>query len=204
MTTGAFIVFAVALLVMVITPGPGVLACVSRSLTSGFKTGVFVSLGIITGDVFFVLMALCGLAAIVELLGGFFAIVKYAGAVYLIWLGYRTWTAKSELQTPKSRTGTSLTSSYLSGLSITLGNPKAIVFYLSVLPNLLDLSRLTTSDVAITMAIVVLTLSTVLLTYSLAAARFRIVFRSRSALRNVRRFSGGAMLTAGVALAVKE
>ena len=204
MTTGVFITFASALLLMVITPGPGVLACVSRGLTSGFRMSAFVALGIISGDMFFVLMTLYGLATVARLLGDFFAIVRYSGAIYLIWLGYRTWTSTSKMHAPQSQAGTSPTSSFLSGLGITLGNPKVIVFYLSVLPAFLDLNRLTTSDAIITMAIVLLTLATVLSTYSFVATRFRVVFRSRRALKNINRCSGGAMITAGVAMVVKE
>ncbi len=189
---------------MVITPGPGVLACVSRSLTSGPKMSAFVILGIIIGDLIFLFMAIYGLVAVAELLGSFFMIVKYCGAIYLIWLGYRTWTSKIETQTSKFKQTASPGSSFLSGISITLGNPKAIVFYLSFLPVFIDLEVLNYADVLATAIIVILTLATVLLTYSLAANKARILIQSKRGRRNLNRCSGVAMISAGVALAVKD
>ncbi|UCC45728.1 MAG: LysE family translocator [Candidatus Zixiibacteriota bacterium] len=204
MTSCTLITFAGALLLMVITPGPGVLACVSRSLTSGFRKAVFVAIGIITGDLIFVLIALCGLASVARLLGDIFIIVKYLGAAYLILLGFRTWTSTNSAHVQGYQKHCSSLSCYLSGLSVTLGNPKAIMFYLSVFPAFLDLDALSASEVAMTVATVLCVLTAVLLTYSLGASRLRVVFRSRRASRYVSRCSGGAMITAGVVLAARE
>ena len=189
---------------MVITPGPGVLACVSRALASGFNKAVFVVLGIVVGDMFFLIMAIYGLSAIAEVLGGVFMVVKYCGAAYLIWLGYRTWTSKVDAHTPRPGEANSRKSCFLSGLTITLGNPKAIVFYLSVLPVFLDLRNLTHSDVLITVSIVILTLGTVLFSYSYAADLVRNFLRSEGALRTVRRCSGTVMISAGVAIVIRD
>ena len=204
MTTTELLTFSGALFLMVITPGPGVLACISRSLSSGFSRGAFVALGIISGDIIFVLMALYGLAAVAQVMGGFFIIVKYLGAVYLAWLGYRTWTSAGKVSSPNYRGETSHFASYFSGLCLTLGNPKAIVFYLSFLPAFVDLNCLSASDIALTLIIIVTTLATVLLGYAFAATRFRLVIRSRKAQRKLNRCSGGVMITAAVAMVVKE
>jgi threonine/homoserine/homoserine lactone efflux protein len=189
---------------MVIVPGPGVLACVSRALASGFRMAAFVALGIMLGDMVFLFMAISGLAAVAELLGSFFLIVRYCGALYLIWLGYRTWTSKIDLRSLKSRKATSPGSCLLSGLSITLGNPKAIVFYLSFLPAFLDPRRLSSSDVVITATVVILTLAVVLLTYSYGANRVRGLLHSGRAVKNINRCAGTVMISAGVAIAAKE
>jgi threonine/homoserine/homoserine lactone efflux protein len=204
MTSGTYVAFAGALFLMVITPGPGILACVSRSLTSGFKMAAFVALGIITGDVIFVLTALYGLAAVADLMGEVFVIVKYLGAIYLIWLGYRTWMSDDTINAVEDRTGSSPVSCYLSGLCITLGNPKAIVFYLSFFPAFIDLSCVEASDIVKTLVIVLCVLTTVLSAYSLGASRVRRVFRSRRAFRNMKRCSGGAMISAGVMMVLRE
>jgi threonine/homoserine/homoserine lactone efflux protein len=189
---------------MVITPGPGVLACVSRALTSGFKMSVFVILGIITGDIIFAIMALYGLSAIAEAMGSLFIFVRYLGASYLIWLGYRTWTRSNTLRAIKQQEKISAFGCYISGFFLTLGNPKVIVFYLSVLPVFLDPNRLTTSDVAITLVIVVSVLATVLLAYSFGTSRLYVLFQSHRAMKNIGRCSGAAMISAGLMLLVKE
>jgi threonine/homoserine/homoserine lactone efflux protein len=189
---------------MVITPGPGVLACVSRALTSGFKMSVFVIMGIITGDVIFVIMALYGLSAIAEAMGSFFIIVRYLGAMYLIWLGYLTWTKNNTLRAIKQQKEVTAFGCYISGFLLTLGNPKVIVFYLSILPAFLDPNRLSTSDVAITLVIVVSVLATVLLVYSLGASRLNVLFHGHRAMKNIDRCSGGAMISAGLLMLVKK
>jgi threonine/homoserine/homoserine lactone efflux protein len=204
MTTNELLTFSGALLLMVIVPGPGVLACVSRALASGFRMASFVVLGIIIGDMFFLLMAICGLAAMAELLGNFFLIIRYGGALYLIWLGYRTWTSKIDLRSPISMKTTTPRPCFLSGLFITLGNPKAIVFYLSFLPAFFDPRRLSSSDILITATVIVLTLSVVLLTYSYAAKQVRDLFQGSKAIKNINRCAGTAMISAGVAIAVKD
>ena len=133
MTITELLTFAGALFLMAITPGPAVLACVSKSFTSGFKMSTYLTyVGFRFGDVRF------GLAAIAELMGDFFAIVRYLGAAYLIWLGYRAWTSKGKTQTTQYQEGSSPAASYLGGLCLTLGNPKAIVFYLSFFPAFFD------------------------------------------------------------------
>jgi len=204
MSSSELLTFTGALFLMVIVPGPGILACVSRALASGFNRAVFVALGIIVGDLFFLLMAITGLAAIAELLGSFFAIVKYGGALYLIWLGYRTWTSKVDLRTKLSGKGSSRRACFLSGLSVTLSNPKAIGFYLSFLPAFLDLRRLSSSDVLTAATIIILTLAVVLLTYSYAANHIRSLFSSEKATKSINRCAGTAMISVGVAIAVKR
>ena len=196
--------FSGALFLMVITPGPGVLACVSKALTSGFKMAAFVTLGIISGDIIFVLMALYGLSAIAELMSGFFTIIRFLGAIYLFWLGYRTWTSGSTIRMLKCRESTSFLACYMNGLTITLGNPKAIAFYLSIFPAFLDISRLSTSDVVIILVIVVAVLTAVLFTYSLGASRVRVMFDSRRYINLINRCSGGAMIIAGTGIVADE
>ncbi|UCE24900.1 MAG: LysE family transporter, partial [Candidatus Zixiibacteriota bacterium] len=83
-STTSMIAFAWAVFVLAVVPGPGVLACVSRALASGFRQALGVAMGIVAADLLFLLSALCGLAAMAELLGRFFMVVKYLGGVYLI------------------------------------------------------------------------------------------------------------------------
>ncbi len=204
MTSQELLTFSGALFLMVIAPGPGVLACVSRALASGFKMAAFVAVGIMVGDIFFLLMAITGLSVIAEHLGSLFSVIRYLGAAYLIWLGFRTWTAKVDLRSFPSHKMASPKSCLLSGLSITLGNPKAIAFYLSFLPAFIDIRRMSGSDVLITAGIIILTLAAVLLSYSYAANRVRGLFSSRKAARRLNRCAGAVMASVGLAIAVKE
>lgn len=94
MTLYSMLAFAGAMFLLAITPGPGVFATISRALASGFNNAAFVVLGIVLGDIIFLLLAIFGLSAIASVLGDFFIIVKYLGGAYLLYLGYKILTSK--------------------------------------------------------------------------------------------------------------
>ena len=204
LSTNQFIAFTCALFLMVITPGPGILTCISTSISAGFKMAVFIAMGIITGDLIFVFMALFGLATIAELLGNLFIIVKYLGAIYLILLGYHLWKSDTVSLSLTNRKVSSPVDSYLTGILITLGNPKAFVFYISFLPAFIDLNNLTTMDIAVTIIIVISVLTFVLVAYSLCVYRLSILTHNKKVFKNIKRCSGGVMISAGVMLVLKK
>ena len=76
------------------------MAGVARALSSGFPAAVAFNAGVITGDVIFLLLAVYGLSAVAELLGSVFFVVKIAGGVYLVWLGWKMWKRSSGHRTP--------------------------------------------------------------------------------------------------------
>lgn len=191
-----------AMFVLAATPGPGVFATLARALASGFGHASILVLGIVTGDLIFLLLAVYGLAAIADLLGGFFTGVRYLGAAYLIWLGVRIWRSNPAAVAVEGVSELSWHANYLSGLVITLGNPKVILFYLGFLPTFLDLQVLTVVDVVLVALVVSAVLGGVLLGYAYAAQRARILLRSPAASRRMNRIAGGVMIgTGGVLLA---
>ena len=88
--------FSLAMFLLAITPGPGVFATISRALSSGFLNASFVVMGIVIGDIIFLLLAIFGLSAIASILGDFFILVKYLGGIYLLFLGYKILTSKEQ------------------------------------------------------------------------------------------------------------
>ncbi len=140
MTLLSMTLLAGALFVLAATPGPGVLATVARAMASGFLPASQVVLGIVLGDVVFVLLAIFGLGALASLLGDLFIVVKIGGAAYLIWLGVKLWRSPADVDQPQQTVATSGVSNWLSGLLITLANPKVILFYLGLLPTFIDLA----------------------------------------------------------------
>lgn len=203
MTLVSLLAFAAAMLLLAITPGPGVFATVARALASGFAHASVVVLGIVIGDLVFLLLAIYGLATIAGLLGEFFTVVKYAGAAYLVWLGIRLWRSKPVATEVGGISETSWLANLLSGLFITLGNPKVILFYLGFLPAFIDLGALGTADVALIAAVVSGVLGATMLGYAYAAARAREAFRSRAARQVMNRVSGGVMVATGSILATR-
>jgi threonine/homoserine/homoserine lactone efflux protein len=92
----------------------------------------------------------------------------------------------------------------VSGLIITLSNPKVILFYCGFLPTFLDLSALTLSDLVLVVGIVTTVLSFVLSTYALLAIRARRMFTNKKAARRLNRSAGGVMIATGVVIATRS
>jgi len=182
-----------------------VLACTGEALSRNFRSAIAVIAGIVAGDLCYLTFALFGLCVIAESLGRFFIIVRYAGAVYLIWLGYRLWTANNNAASgpPASNAGGE-GGRVLRGFAITLGNPKVILFYLGFLPAFMDLTYLTLPDIVVTYLIVATVLGGVMLTYAYAADRARRTFLCQSRLRTVRRCSGALVASAGALILARS
>ena len=203
MTIFGILGLAIAMFLLAITPGPGVFATVSKALSSGFNHAVPVVIGIVVGDLMFLLLAIYGLSMIAETFSDLFTIIKYLGAGYLIWLGIKLWrstpseTNISELKPQSNRL------SFLGGLSITLGNPKVILFYLGFLPTFVDLKTLSNTDVALVAFVVSLVLGSVMLFYAFAASRARELFKSESAQNKMNKTAGSVMIGTGAILLSK-
>ncbi len=191
-----------AMLLLAISPGPGVLATVSKALSAGFVRTIPLVLGIVLGDLLFLLFAVYGLSFVAESFHGLFVWIRIAGALYLIVLGVTLWRTKTKAHT--SPLPHASRQSFLSGLSITLGNPKVILFYLGFLPAFIDLETLTTYDVLTVSAIVSSILGAVMLSYALVASRAKALFQNDKRQTQIQQIAGTVMISAGVLLLTKS
>ncbi|HEC05518.1 MAG TPA: LysE family translocator, partial [Thiolapillus brandeum] len=113
-------------------PSTSVALVVTRSATLGVADGIAVTSGIVVGDLVFVLLALLGLSVIAKTLGNLFLTIKYLGGAYLIWIGITLWLSPNKTSMAvKQRPLRSLMGSFLAGLFLTMGDVKAIIFYIS-------------------------------------------------------------------------
>jgi threonine/homoserine/homoserine lactone efflux protein len=196
--------FALTFFVFAVAPGPGVFITVSRALSSGAAHGAIVALGIVTGDLVYLLVAVYGLSALAQALGGFFNLIQYVGGAYLLWLGSRIWGAPPpDTRALQGVRELSWKNNYLSGLLVTLGNPKAILFYLGLLPGFVELDKLTRSDVLRLACIIAPILGSVMVAYACAAGQVRRLLAGPTAGRTINRVAGGVMLAAGAAMLFK-
>jgi threonine/homoserine/homoserine lactone efflux protein len=197
--------FSVAMLILAASPGPGVFATVARALASGFRPALAVIGGIVVGDIIFLLFAAFGLSMVARVLGNLFFVVKICGGAYLVWLGIKIWLKDpgpvSGAQDSDTR---SQGGNFVSGLVVTLSNPKVILFYCGFLPTFLDLSTLTVFDLAIVVAIITAVLFGVLGAYAYLASRARQMFTDKRSVRRLNRAAGSVMVGAGVAIAVRS
>ena len=198
------LVFATALFIAAASPGPGIAAIVARVLGRGPQGAVAFSIGVALGDVVWLTFAILGLAAIAQAFHGIFLVIKYAGAAYLLYIAYKLWTAPVESLDTKAETAAESPSRLLlGGLGLTLGNPKPIVFYLALLPTILDLTQVTILGYAELVAATFAVLAVVFAIYIGLAARARRLFTSPKALRILNKSTGAVMAGAAAAIAAR-
>lgn len=196
--------FTIAYAIAVLVPGPGVAAVVARALGGGFASAVPMVLGILAGDLIYLVFALFGLAAIATWFGPVFIVVRWAGALYLLYIAWQFWTAKPGQEQIRARKD-SAWKTFLSGFALTLGNPKTIVFYLALLPTVIPLDQpITVLGFAELTAIVVVVLLIIGLAYAALAAAARDLFRSSTAIRRLNRTAGVMMASAAVLVVARE
>jgi threonine/homoserine/homoserine lactone efflux protein len=199
------VVFTLAYSVAVISPGPGLASFVGQILGHGIKAAPAQALGIYAGDLVWYTLAATGLAALAAAFSGIFLVVKWLGAGYLAYLAWTMWRAKPQsLETAEDRGPMSHVSLLISSLMVTLSNPKAIVFYLAVLPAIINLNRLGIADFAIGLVLIAVILFTILAAYALAAHAARGFFRDPKAMQTLNRVSGTAIAGAAVVIATRS
>ena len=207
MTFETALSFFMAMLIFSITPGPGVFAIISRALLYGSKNCMGLTLGMIMSDVIYLLLACFGLAAIADNWATLFDIIRYIGAAYLIFLGWKLINAQldpSDLETGYTPVQSAFFSGIIQGFLISASNPKVILFYISFLPSFMDLTLLSYTDIVIVSMIASLALFIGVMGVALGAARLSKLIKTPKAYRTLNFSSGSIMIFAGSYLALSS
>jgi threonine/homoserine/homoserine lactone efflux protein len=133
--------FVAATVVLLITPGPAVLYIVARSVAQGRAAGLVSVVGIHLATMVHVAAAALGLSALLVSSALAFAVVKYLGAAYLVWIGLRTLLAKDPPEAAPEMPADSLSRVFRDGFVVNLFNPKTALFFLAFLPQFVDPAR---------------------------------------------------------------
>lgn len=199
------ILFSLVYLLAVATPGPGIAAIVARVLGRGMRGIVPFIAGFIVGDLTWLTLAATGMAALAQAAHWAFLAIKYVGVAYLLILAYRMWRAPVRALSEEVVTvdDERAARSFLAALTLTLGNPKVVVFFLALLPTVIDVQRLTPPLFLSIGLIIGATLSTVLGAYALLALRARRLFRNARAVQWLNRASGSLMAGAAAGIAAQ-
>ncbi|MGB5800339.1 MAG: LysE family translocator, partial [Mesorhizobium sp.] len=186
------------------SPGPSVAALVARVISKGFRD-VFPFLAAMwIGEGIWLSFAVFGLAVVAQTFHVAFVIVKWAGFGYLAYLAWKMWTAPVEAGEGEMPREDSPIKLFLAGMAVTLGNPKIMMFYLALLPTIIDLASVTLAgwaELTLTMAVV---LACVDLTWVLAASQARKLLKSPRAMRIANRLSAATMAGAAAAIAARS
>lgn len=203
MTLETLVAFAIAMFVWTTLPGPGLAVVLSRTLGSGPKAGLAVITGLVVADFIFLGIAFIGLLAIAKTMEPLFQIVKYAGAAYLIWRGYRAIVDAGDPVALAAGASGVLWRDMGFGLLATLGNPKAILFFGAILPTFVDVTSAAIIDFLILAGIVTGVSYLVYGVCIVLANRTRRLIASTKAVRRLRQATGTILIGSGIAVAAR-
>ena len=201
MALSSLAIFALALMVAAGTPGPSVAALVARVLTNGFRDVLPFLAAMWIGEALWLTCAVAGLAVVARTFGMVFIVLKFVGVAYLLFLACKMWFAPSDVGAGELPGGQSPWRMFAAGLTVTLGNPKIMVFYLALLPTIVNLDHVTLAAWCELTATTLTVLMSVDLAWVLLAVRARRFLTSRRAVKIANRSSATAMLGAAAAIA---
>lgn len=196
--------YAGALFLLFLTPGPVWVALIARALAGGFHAAWPLALGVVVGDVIWPIVAIFGVAYIATLYADFLTVLRWLGAVIFIVMGAQLILNRDKgLGTSDSRmTAPGVWAGFAAGLLVIMGNPKAILFYMGVLPGFFDFAGLTWVDIALIVALSFVVPLVGNLILALMVDRVRRLLRSAEALRRLNTASGLALICVGVVIAL--
>lgn len=200
----SLLIFAGALIVAAGSPGPSIAALVARVIAKGWRDVLPFLVAMWVGEAIWLSLAVFGLAFVAQTFHLAFVILKWVGVAYLVYLAWKMWTAPVKASEtggmPKSDSSLRL---FLAGMAVTLGNPKIMMFYLALLPTILDLESVTMLgwiELTFTMALVLVAVD---LAWVLAAAQARKLLKSARAMKIANRISATTMAGAAAAIATR-
>lgn len=202
MQTSPYLAFALGMIVLAATPGIGVVTVISRTLAQGLLNGFAFLTGLIIGDMVLMNAAIFGISSLAQVMHSIMPFIRYAGAAYMIWLGVQSF-AQSVMpiayDVPDKRT---LLSEVMVGFAVTCGNPKPLLFYGAIMPNLMDVNALKTMDMIMFSVILASVSYSVVGAYAVIAHKARQLFISPKKMSSMNRISGVMLIGVGVVMAL--
>jgi threonine/homoserine/homoserine lactone efflux protein len=199
MEINIFIVLGFTLFIFAVTPGPGTLALLSISTSRGLASGIFFSVGMTLGDLSYLTIVIFSLNALADLIKPVTNAIQYFGACYLFYLGYSQWRA-GKFNMDNNVSAQSHLRELLSGFLLAGTNPKVMIFYLLVLPSLIDLNQVSLSYGLKIVATVAISLLLGLVVIGVLGKKLRQLIRSQKMALRVNRIFGVIMIGVGFSL----
>lgn len=205
MTLAVWLGFLLAAILIAVTPGPGAVISMSTGMRHGYWAALTAILGLQAAILLHLLIVALGLGALLAASETAFALVKFIGAAYLVWLGIQRWRAPPlPADATPDATPVLSKSLFLQGLMVNLTNPKAIVFIGALVPQFVDPVKAQVGQYLLIAVTLCLTDMFVMSCYALAASRLGGWMRDPAAIRSQNRLFGGLFISAGAILAVSS
>ena len=196
-----YIAFVAATIVMISSPGPSVLLTIAHSISYGWQRAISTVAGATVGVAFQLVIAAIGLSSLLNTVAGAFVWLRWAGAIYLIYLGIKQWhRADQALKiSDSSESGANL---FIQGVTVTIPNPKSLIFIAAFLPQFIDTTRPLGIQVAYIVPTFLMITFGITSIWVLVAGKASEFLKSQGAVRSAQRGAGGLMIITGLALAL--
>jgi threonine/homoserine/homoserine lactone efflux protein len=193
--------YAGAIVILFLTPGPVWVALMARALGGGFASAAPLAVGVALGDMFWPLAAIFGLSWLLTIYGDLLDLMRWVAVAMFLFMGIQLYrhaekqiSSDSRLMRPGAGAG------FLAGITVILANPKAILFYMGVLPGFFDLTRVTVPDI-----VAILSVSAIIpmlgnLGLALLIDRVRVLLKSGKAIARMNRTAGVLLVIVGVVI----
>ena len=201
LATSDLALYAFAVFVLFATPGPVWVGLIARGLSGGFWSAAPLALGVVVGDAIWPLLAVLGVSWVVSEVSDFLVILKYVAMAMFLVMGIQLIRKRDvTINTNSGLTRPGMWAGFVAGVLVILGNPKAILFYMGILPGFFDLSMINRYDIA---AIVLVSIIVPLVGNLLMAALLNVVrglLQSPTALRRMNVVSGLMLIFVGMVI----
>ena len=191
--------FVNAATIVLVIPGPTIILVISQAIAHGRRAAMPLVIGVVAGDFSAMTLSIVGLGAILAASAAFFSVLKWIGALYLIYLGIRHWIStpeKQEINRAASRPASR--SLFKSTFIVTALNPKTIVFFVAFLPQFVSPAGRTVPQLLLLGATFLLLAGINATLYAVFAGHLRETMHSPRARRWLNRCGGSALIGAGV------
>lgn len=193
------LLYAGGIFILFLTPGPVWVALIARTLTGGFRSAFPLALGVVVGDIVWPFIAILGVSWLVNEIAGFMTLLRWAAVIIFFWMGVNLIRhADAALGENRKLAKGGAWAGFSAGVAIILSNPKAILFYMGVLPGFFDLTALTWLDILLICSISCLVPLMGNAALSLLVHRARDVIRSPRAVRRLNIGSGVMLICVGL------
>jgi threonine/homoserine/homoserine lactone efflux protein len=152
-TLAEILLYAAGMFALWAVPGPVWVALTARTLAGGFASAWPLAVGVVLGDAIWPLTAIFGLTWVLSVYGDFLSVLRWVAAAIFVVMGIILLGKSGQLSADGRLTKPGRLAGFLTGLAVVIGNPKAILFYMGMLPGFFDLTRLTGWDIAIILAV---------------------------------------------------
>lgn len=199
-----WLTFVAASLALLLIPGPTVLLVLSYALSKGRSVAIASALGVALGDLIAMSASLLGLGALVMTSATLFTILKWVGAAYLVWLGFKLLKSAPSVGLQVSNAGRDVTARgvFVHATVVTALNPKSIAFFIAFVPQFLRPDSALTPQFAILIATFVGLAGINALAYALLADRLRVTIGQPRIITRLTRLGGATLMGMGVATAI--